>query len=171
MVTLSTDALIFQTQIKDLGIFPKGIALVGSVYICGEGEDLDILFLVDNLEQVEALLKKDSSWTISENAFYALPGDFFSARKGTWNALFVSDVAYFKLWLAASRLCRVLKLTNKADRVAVHKIIMDGIDVPLTTLPSPPAGQPVEVNSSGNPTIQGNQPCPDFSTPPLTPTC
>lgn len=108
---------------------------VGSRYITGGiGEDLDILVLLKpgvglgdvDLSQFDT--KRD------DEHYTGLPASdgWVSLRVGDINALLISneESGYYYAWIKAAEVCRALHLSgvllDKAQRIAVHQVIMDG---------------------------------------------
>ena len=98
--------------------------VVGSTYVFGEGNDKDVLVLVENAIQARnhAL---ERGWRLETTREYE-GTKFYSLRRGDDNVLIVEDPEYYADFLTASEVCRYLQLADKNDRVMVHKIIRDG---------------------------------------------
>ena len=118
---------------EELFLHAKRIELVGSIYIYGQGNDIDILVLLD----------RDIPMCPSVNSLM-LPGWVYggstpksgerwcSWKQGDINLLVTADQKYFNDWVTAAEVCKYLALRGvkleKPDRIAVHAIIMDDKD-------------------------------------------
>lgn len=98
--------------------------LVGSTYIQGTGQDFDVLHLVDSIDDAKAALLDDGFVLEGEESYDT--STFYSLRKGEVNALITADHDFYGGFIRAANVCRYLAVTDKAQRVAVHRIIMDG---------------------------------------------
>ena len=103
--------------------------LVGSTYICGYGQDVDVLLQVSNIDCALDLLRGEG-FEVDETAEYGDRDEFVSAKNGPINALLVSSDAFYLKWLQAAEVCRAVYLKqgfiDKPTRVAIHQVIMDG---------------------------------------------
>jgi hypothetical protein len=96
---------------------------VGSSYIVGAGMDLDIVVLVgDKAPCIPDLT--GNGYTYTSESEYDDDG-FHCFRKGDVNVMLTDSVAWFEQFCTAAEVCRLLRLTSKADRVAVHLVIMN----------------------------------------------
>lgn len=104
-------------------------ALIGSQYIQGVGNDVDVLVLV---------YARNQAVTVLEHAGYAIegepssggPGDEFeSLRRGEVNVLVTEDRAFYEKWIRAAEVCKYVHgrygHCHKDDRVKIHQLIMD----------------------------------------------
>lgn len=107
-------------------------ALVGSVYIVGEGNDIDVLVLVDDLPSKSwdrlRMHGFEHSSSGAENTYPICAGGFESFRKKDINLLVVDQLSTFMSWKMSAEVCKALNLSNRTDRVIVHRIIMDSCD-------------------------------------------
>lgn len=97
-------------------------SLVGSTYILGEGNDVDIMWLVSDYQEATRLLIKDG---------YEYDKDyeddrFASLRKGEVNVIVTAEGLRYRNTLIAAEVCKYLKVWERDDRIAVHRIIRDG---------------------------------------------
>lgn len=99
-------------------------ALVGTTFILGKGNDIDIICLVSDLE--EGVTQLDESWVLSDDEHYDDLGRFCSLRQGEYNLLLVADSLYFDNWIKAAEVCKYLEIADRTKRVDVHCLIMDG---------------------------------------------
>ena len=116
---------------EDLFLRAKRIELVGSTYIYGGGNDIDILVLLDNTGgSVDEL--RLPGWEYGGSTPKSGDG-WCSWKQGDINLLVTADQTYFNDWVTASEVCKYLFLKRgivleKPDRIAVHAIIMDDKD-------------------------------------------
>lgn len=97
-------------------------ALVGSTYILGEGNDIDIMWLVSDYTEATRLLIKEG---------YVYDKDyeddrFASLRKDDVNIIVTAETDRYNNTLVACEVCKYLKVAARDDRIAVHRIIRDG---------------------------------------------
>ena len=116
---------------EDLSLRAKRIELVGSTYIYGEGNDIDILILLDSTGgSIEEL--RLPGWEYGGST--PKSGDkWCSWKQGHINLLVTGDETYFNAWVTAAEVCKYLFLKrsivlDKPERIAVHAIIMDDKD-------------------------------------------
>ena len=115
----------------DLFLRAKRIELVGSTYIYGQGNDIDILVLLDsNGVGVDEL--RLPGWVYGGSTPKSGDG-WCSWKQGDINLLVTEDQTYFNSWVTAAEVCKYLFLKrgvvlDKPDRIAVHAIIMDDKD-------------------------------------------
>ena len=115
---------------EDLFLHAKRIELVGSTYIYGGGNDIDILVLLDRAiplcPDVDAL--RLPGWEYGGST--PKSGDkWCSWKQGIINILVTADQTYFNDWVTAAEVCKYLFLKrgivlDKPERIAVHEIIM-----------------------------------------------
>ncbi len=105
---------------------------VGSTYIYGHGEDLDLLVLVRTPVGMSSLV---NSWYHPDFKYGGSgpkSGDnWCSWKRGTLNLLLTDDEDLYDRWLMAAEVCRYLHLAKgvvltKPERIAIHDIIMEG---------------------------------------------
>lgn len=105
--------------------------MIGSAsYMPEAAEDVDYLLLVkgnaialggamesvggwENCSDYEGVPENESLWT--------------AIRKGFLNLMLTHDKAFFDKFVAATEVCKALKLTEKKDRVMVCQIVREGI--------------------------------------------
>ena len=116
---------------EDLFLRAKRIELVGSTYIYGGGNDIDILVLLDNTDgSVDEL--RLPGWEYGGST--PKSGDkWCSWKRWDINLLVTADQTYFNDWITAAEVCKYLFLKrgivlDKPDRISVHAIIMDDKD-------------------------------------------
>lgn len=114
-------------------------AQVGSSYIVGHGKDLDIVVLVCGTEdevpvhyQAGRRLVKAGYQSSSDGSGEG-EDDFNCYRKGSVNVMLTARSHWFQNFLMASEVCKALRLTEKWQRVAVHRVIMDDEDAETAT--------------------------------------
>jgi hypothetical protein len=104
----------------------KKFQLVGSALYHPEPKDLDFLVLVDHKDfLMGARWAFGSEWDLCGD--YDLTGDLWGAiRKGNVNLILTVDAAWYDRAALANEVCHTLKLMDKADRMAVYRVIRDG---------------------------------------------
>lgn len=117
-------------DLKARGIVVFAGWMVGSTYICGAGEDLDVLVRVDDLNcAIELLPDYDRE---GEDGEYPEDDHWVSLRKDNLNLLLTDSHDLYMKWLTAAEVCKYLHqrqgtpYSPKDERIAVHRIIMDG---------------------------------------------
>lgn len=129
-----------ETGLKELGqelpklnevLSPSNTLLTGSAVINGEGNDLDVVMLVDYLPgSVKHLELSYDGWELCGDESYESKGMFVAYRKGNLNIILCADSEYYSRWEVARRLCSALRanfgLATRDVRVLVHQIIVDG---------------------------------------------
>jgi hypothetical protein len=104
-------------------------APVGSALYLDEAKDLDFLVLVDT---------GGASWLPARwwfDGFTLCGGEYDdqtekwgATRKGLVNLIITVDPEWYSRMLTASAVCEALKLTDKGDRIVVHRVVRDGYD-------------------------------------------
>lgn len=102
-------------------------ALVGSMYIHGEGNDMDIVVLVrDNLEAMHMLKLSGYQYTGQDSGE---EDDFNTYRKGDVNVMTFSDPDLFRRFSDAAEICKQLAVwcvpLSKGMRIKIHRILMN----------------------------------------------
>lgn len=106
----------------------KKAELVGSKAICSpppQDSDTDILVYTPATEAFRMLLevegwKKDGNYP---------EGSFESYKKGDLNIILTFLFAYFHSFVRAKDVCKLLNLTDKAQRIAVHELMLKDFKV------------------------------------------
>lgn len=94
------------------------LALFGSTYITGSGNDIDYLVLVEDAAVViDDLL--DDGWGPDGGVYNS--SEFTSLRKGEVNLVITDDASYYTASLAAARICKYLLNVVGFERVATSK--------------------------------------------------
>lgn len=99
-------------------------AIVGSVYILGEGNDLDVLVRAEDANDAMDRLETEGYRPTGNPS--GEEDDFLTLRKGHINVIVTQSQEFFDNFLEAAEVCKLLKLTSKQDRIAVHRVLMDG---------------------------------------------
>ena len=101
-------------------------APVGSKYTCtaGYGDD-DHLFLVAD-QRAAALSLSKRGWDMSAKDYDG--DDFVSLRYCDYNALLTDSPEFYEAFVQAAEVCKALDLSDKTDRVTVHRVILYGED-------------------------------------------
>lgn len=107
-------------------------ALIGSASYLPEDtvDDIDFAVLLDGKtrhagEYTSAMATQDG-WRLC-GEYDTDKGLWFAVRKGNLNFMVTHDRGFFDRYCAATEVCKYLKLQNKADRIAVCKIVRDGM--------------------------------------------
>lgn len=113
------------------GICPTGdFAHVGSSYICGEGEDIDIVMY----------LPKGTAWLVPVTSIgYQFTGrcsgeedEFQTFRKGPINLMVTDSREFIRDFANAAEVCKYLHkeygFGDKQTRIRIHRILMNGED-------------------------------------------
>ncbi len=108
----------------------------GSSYICNPpvtNTDIDTVFLVTNTFYADLSLA-NSGWTrcIGEG-YEVLSGDFRAYRKGNKNYIVTAKPDFYKKFVRATKICKMMNLLNKEDRIWMFKVVMDNAHLPSTT--------------------------------------
>jgi hypothetical protein len=119
------------STLRDAGKFAEQ---VGSSYILGEGMDLDIVALIHRdvgISRAEELLSS-ADYGVSSDGSGAVEDDKFRCfRKGDVNVMLTADEDWFWNFVKSAEVCKALKLTEKWQRIAVHRVLMDDEDADL----------------------------------------
>ena len=102
-------------------------SLVGSTAVLGEGADVDLLVMLEQGVKHKGWKAREESIPCLDNT-YEGSGDFSASRAGVFNYIVVDDQELYSGWLAAGEVCKYLQLKDKAQRIAVHRIVRDGLD-------------------------------------------
>lgn len=107
------------------------VRLVGSTFIKGEGNDIDILVQVKDLDKAESVAiqagyRKDGGSCCEFETWSSL-------KLGKVNLLLCHDPEYYDRWVMAAEACQFLHkrgvTLSTGDVHGVHAIIMDGTEV------------------------------------------
>lgn len=101
-------------------------AIVGSVAIEDQGKDFDHLWLVGDICVAFDYLIKHG-FTHEGNVTYQ-NNDFESFRHGYLNVITTPLDKIFDTWKISVEVCKLIKTKNREQRVAIHQVIMDGLD-------------------------------------------
>lgn len=100
--------------------------LVGSAsFMPEEAKDVDYAVLVHGSPTKFAMEHLNG---FEESVEYDVPeyGTWRSYRNGDLNLIVTSDQGWFDRYVAAMETCKYLRLTDKAQRIAVCRIVRDG---------------------------------------------
>ena len=117
-----------------LGIPRANVALVGSKFICGAGNDWDFLVITEEENLRNAGFVPD----IDDDLY---PGDFTSFRRGNINLILTDDYGFFCSEYAIACAARALYLGYGGDmktresRVEFHGIVRDLVSDRITEIP------------------------------------
>lgn len=107
------------------------VAMVGSYFILGKGKDIDYLILTDRKQYLIDLLETHE---FKYEGIYKGESDFASLRNGEYNLILTESEPFFKEFVLAAKVCRLLQVSDKQKRIEVHSLIM--------TTRSPPEESP-----------------------------
>ncbi|PPE71465.1 hypothetical protein C1702_00225 [Caldimonas thermodepolymerans] len=116
--------------------------VVGSSRIVEDPQDLDVLVLLPRRHGNEgtslardaeetALAAFGQDWQACRESYELLGHHWCALRRGPINLIVTTDPDWFSRFRRADEVCVALKLTNKADRKVVHRIVRDGYDAKL----------------------------------------
>ena len=124
-------------RLEDGGLPVSNWAWVGSTYINGEGNDVDILVLTLGAD-IHSKCWSDFNLVYGGSDPHGSDDSWASTKDAMGhNIIFITDPAYFEKWVAAANACRYIQdlldsnhylPLGKAERVKMHRIIMDGDD-------------------------------------------
>lgn len=104
--------------------------LIGSAsYMPEQAQDVDFAVLLDdglNAMEFTSRMNAVDKWELCGE--YDLDkGTWAAVRKGKLNLMITHDRVFYERYLVAMEVCKVLKLTSKGQRIAVCKIVRDGM--------------------------------------------
>jgi hypothetical protein len=102
--------------------------LVGSAHTVGDGfqaNDVDILVLVTDLADAIDWCHAQGFESMDGRKDYAFEVSH-PVKRGKTNLLLTQDGPWYRRFKAAAEVCRYLQLTDRTQRVVVHKIVRDG---------------------------------------------
>lgn len=108
---------------------------IGSYHAFGEGHDKDYVLLVKEFLPLDDVVDclDEQGYTVSSpdrgEDGYGESDVFIAMRKGELNVLVTDDYGFAERSRAAFDVVRVLRLHDKQDRIAVHKVVVDGARV------------------------------------------
>lgn len=97
----------------------------GSNYICDppvEGTDIDTVLLVKNNYE-NSLDAEGFSYQMSEHEYDSM-GSFVSWRRGVENYIVTTDENFYKKFVLATEIGRLLNLKEKSDRVKLFQAVL-----------------------------------------------
>lgn len=120
--------LLFAAELRALPVNPIYVELIGSCAIQGSSpNDMDFMVLSESHADTIAGYLLSTGWTEQEgNIDDYGQGEFRSFRLGDYNCLLVWDTPTYSNWLASVQVCKYVGTTTRAQRVAIHQIVMDG---------------------------------------------
>lgn len=108
-----------------LGVLRMDVHLVGSTYALGEGKDIDVVALVpDKVDAQEVIEKAGYQHTGHDSGE---EDNFTTFRKGDVNLMLTESKKFQDDFLTSTEVVKYLNLTNRDERVGVHRIIMNGL--------------------------------------------
>ena len=113
-------------KLEALGVPVMTAALTGSCFLTsGEYHDLDVVVKVPYIRVAEGAAAGFMQCCAAEE-YEASCSTWSSWRDGDVNVIFEGDTARYHGWVASARVVRALNLTDRDQRVAVHRTILDG---------------------------------------------
>lgn len=106
-------------------------ALVGSVAMFEEGNDLDFSVLVtaEDIKEYLSGHRQDGGalhgWRYTDYDTGG-PRQWAALRKGEVNLLVTNSKEHHEGFIAATEVCKALNLRDKSKRILVHRIVRDG---------------------------------------------
>lgn len=105
---------------------------IGSYHAFGHGADRDcVIDASSSLMKLPAVVNalREVGYTVTQEATGSGSGNdcFVAMRKEQWNLLVTVDEEFAQNSRKAFDVVRALQLTDKAKRILVHKIIVDGL--------------------------------------------
>lgn len=108
-------------------------ALIGSAMYLPDPNDVDFAVLLDTSceHQNDAMSRASSmagidGWELCGD-YDTATGAWCAVRKGNLNLMLTHDRKFYDGYKLAMEVCKVLRLTNKEDRMAVCRVVRDGI--------------------------------------------
>ena len=109
----------------------------GSNYICNPPvttTDIDTVFLVTNMFFADQALVANGWTRCIGEGYEVLGGDFQAYRKGNKNYICTADPQYYSKYVRATKICKMMNLLNKEDRIWMFKVVMEGTHLPSNSL-------------------------------------
>jgi hypothetical protein len=104
---------------------------IGSYHAFGDGKDVDyVVGIVDDADKQDLLDLGfvETSPDADPELESGTAGDhFFTMRRDDVNLIVTKDPQFFDDSIKAFHVVKKLALTSKADRIAVHQIVVDGL--------------------------------------------
>ena len=131
-VSIETGTVLANQALKSLEhvLYIQSNLLTGSAVVTGEGNDIDIVILQPRDIDADLVAHLEQyGWVLCGEASYESHGMFAAFRQGDVNIIVIDDAEYFRKWETALEVCKYLHLvglSDKAWRVTMHKIIVNG---------------------------------------------
>lgn len=117
--------------IRDMMPYVAERSLIGSaMYLPAEQcADVDYLVLVSGCEYTDPLaeLVMDHGFAACGEQYECSTGTWGAVRRGNLNLIVTHDKAFYEGYKLAMEVCKALRLTNKADRIAACKVVRDRV--------------------------------------------
>jgi hypothetical protein len=119
----------------------EAFSLIGSAMYLPAEQCHDVDFAVLTKDGVDAMgylnrLAFDG-WDHCGEEYDTQHGTWGAVRRGNLNLMVTHDRAWYERYLTAMQVCKVLKLTNKEDRIAVCRVVRDGLTADEVRPPIP----------------------------------
>lgn len=105
----------------------QAFALIGSALYLPDAQDVDFAVLINptlNAIDYSSQMVRDGWGNCGE--YDGVGGIWAAVRRGNLNLMVTHDPEFYKGYLTAMEVCKVLGLRNKHERVAVCQIVRDG---------------------------------------------
>lgn len=119
----------------------RKFAMVGSAVYHPAPNDVDFLVLVtgdsftcfgedtpNDLSMAAPRWAFGDDWELCSGEYDDQDDKWGAIRKGVVNLVITVDEGWYERMLLSSKVCEVLELMDKGDRIAVHRVIRDGYE-------------------------------------------
>lgn len=117
-------------------------SLIGSAMYLPAEECRDVDFAVLLAEGEEAMAYIGgltvNGWSHCGEEYDTQHGTWGAVRRDNLNLMVTHDRGWYERYLTAMQACKVLRLTNKEDRIAVCRVVRDGLSADEVRPPLPP---------------------------------
>jgi hypothetical protein len=141
MTNLKPEIIAGEALLRDLPEVAE-FALIGSaMYMPAEAcNDVDFAVLtrdgVDAMGYLSQLCQ--SGWDACGEEYDTQHGTWGAVRRDNINLMVTHDRAWFERYKTAMQVCKVLRLTRKDDRIAVCRVVRDGLSADEVRPQAPP---------------------------------
>lgn len=113
-----------------------GSAMYMPAEACG---DVDFAVLLKDGEDALRYLSELAvqGWSHCGEEYDTQHGTWGAVRRDNLNLMVTHDRAWFERYKVAMQVCKVLRLTNKEDRIAVCRVVRDGLSADEVRPPIP----------------------------------
>ncbi len=116
-----------------------GFALIGSAsYLPEQAQDVDFaVMLADGQHAVDYCVALEPQGFTPCGQYDGVGGIWYAVRHGHVNLIVTHDRKFYDGYLLAMEVCKVLRLANKEDRIAVCQVVRDGMTADAVRPPLP----------------------------------